>query len=117
MAFDRVQIGNSKSYSIHLTNTGDEALEITAVSEQGSSFSLGTFPLPQSITPGASIQFPIIFTPTAQGQMFGRFTLVSNDPNSPLVIHVAGKGEYATGPELGVSPAILNFGSVSVGSE
>ena len=114
--FDKVQIGSSKSYSIRLTNIGDEELQITAVSEQGGSFSLGNFSLPQSIAPGASIQFPMIFAPTALGQMFGRFILVSNDPSSPLAIHVAGKGVYATGPELGVSPANLNFGNVSEGS-
>jgi Abnormal spindle-like microcephaly-assoc'd, ASPM-SPD-2-Hydin len=114
--FDKVQIGDSKSYFIQLTNTGDGVLQITSASEQGAAFSFGNFPLPQTINPGASTQMPIIFTPTAQGHISGIFTLISNDPNSPLAVHVAGNGVYLTGPELGVSPAILKFGSVTMGS-
>jgi hypothetical protein len=114
--FDKVQIGDSKSYSIRLTNAGNGVLQITSASEQGAAFSFGNFPLPQAINPGASTQMPVIFAPTAQGHISGTFTLTSNDPNSPLAVSVAGNGVYLTEPELGVSPAILKFGSVTIGS-
>jgi Abnormal spindle-like microcephaly-assoc'd, ASPM-SPD-2-Hydin len=67
------------------------------------------------IQPGASIQLPVIFTPTAKGWTDGSLTLASNALNSPLNIHVAGTG-VSSGPELGVTPATLSFGNVTVGS-
>jgi hypothetical protein len=115
-AFGKIQIGSSSTYSIRLSNVGTKTLRIGSDSKQGSAFSFGTFPLPVKILPGASIQLPVIFTPTAEGYTTGVFTLVSNDPNSPLNINVHGRGASSSSPQLGVSPATLTFGNVAVGS-
>ena len=114
--FGKVQIGNSSSYSIELTNTGNKTLRIASKSEQGSAFSFGKFPVPVKVRPGASIQLPLIFAPTTQGRARGVLTLASNDPNSPLNMHVSGIGVANANPQLRVSPATLNFGNVTVGS-
>jgi Abnormal spindle-like microcephaly-assoc'd, ASPM-SPD-2-Hydin len=113
--FGKVQVGNSSSYSIQLTNTGNKTVDVLSKSKQGRAFSFGHFPLPVKIQPGASIQLPVIFTPTAKGWTDGSLTLASNALNSPLNIHVAGTG-VSSGPELGVTPATLSFGNVTVGS-
>jgi hypothetical protein len=115
-AFGEVQVGDSASYSIQLENTGTEVLEITSKSVQGSEFSFGNFALPVKIKPGACIKMPIAFAPTAKGFATGVLTLVSNDPNSPLNIDVRGTGLNPVSPELAVTPATLNFGTVTVGS-
>jgi hypothetical protein len=115
-AFGKVQIGNSSSLSIQLSNTGNKTLRISSKSEQGSGFSFGNFHLPVKIQPGASVQLSVIFTPTAKGYTHGIFTLTSNDPSSPLNMHVQGTGFYPNAPQLGVTPATLNFGNVTVGS-
>ncbi len=91
-------------------------MRITSKSEQGSAFSFGAFPLPVKLQPGASIELPVIFTPTAKGYASGILTLTSNDPNSPLNMHVQGTGFYASNPQLGVTPSTLTFGNVTVGS-
>jgi len=115
-AFGKVQIGNSSSYSFQLSNIGTKTLRITSKSEQGSAFSFGNFPLPVRIKPGASIELPVIFTPAAKGHTTGVITLVSTPDNSQLAIDVAGNGVVKTTPQLGVSPATLGFGNVTVGS-
>ncbi len=115
-AFGNVQIGISSSYTIQLSNTGSEKLRITSKSKQGSAFSFGTFPLPVTIPPGASVELPVVFKPTAKGHTTGVFTLVSTAENSPLAIDVAGTGVAEASPKLAVSPATLSFGSVTVGS-
>ncbi|MGB9072831.1 MAG: choice-of-anchor D domain-containing protein [Terriglobales bacterium] len=115
-AFGKVQVGNSSSFSIQLSNTGNKTLRITSKSEHGSGFSFGDFPVPVKIKPGASLQLPVIFAPTAKGHAHGTFTLASNDPNSPLNIQVHGTGVDNANPQLGVSPATLDFGNVTVGS-
>jgi phosphohistidine swiveling domain-containing protein len=115
--FGKVQIGTSVSYSFQLTNVGNKTLRINSKSIQGaSSFSFGKFTLPMSVQPGASVQLPVIFTPTAKGYAYATLQLKSNDPNSPLNLHVHGIGFYPNAPQLAASPASLNFGNVNVGS-
>jgi hypothetical protein len=113
-AFGNVQIGKSSSYSFKLTNTGNKTVDVLSKSKQGNAFSFGHFPLPVTIQPRASILLPVIFTPTAKGWTDGILTIASNALNSPLYMHVAGTG--VTGPQLGVTPATLNFGNVTLGS-
>jgi hypothetical protein len=115
-AFGKVQIGSSRSYSIQLSNTGSKALNITSKSKQGSEFSFGTFPVPVRIKPGASVELPLIFTPAATGRTTGVITLVSTADDPNLTVDVAGTGVVVASPRLGISPASLNFGDVTVGS-
>jgi hypothetical protein len=115
--FDKVQIGDSKSFAFQLTNTGEKTLRIRSISEQGSPFMVGDLQLPMALKPGASLQLTITFTPTAVGWTQGVVIVDSNDPNSPLKMEVAGTGVAGqSGPELQVSPATLSFGNVPVGS-
>ncbi len=115
-SFGKVQVGTSSSYSFQLSNTGSKTLRITSKSKQGSAFSFGKFPVPVNIRPGASVELPVIFTPTAKGNSVGTVTLKSNAPNSPLNMHVAGTGFYPSNTQLNVNPPTLNFGNVTVGS-
>ena len=115
-AFGKIQIGTSSSYSFQLSNTGNKTLSISSKSKQGRAFSFGHFPLPVAIKPGASIHLPVIFKPTANGWTDGIVTLVSNDPSSPLKMHVQGTGVYPNSPGLGVTPTTLSFGNVTLGS-
>jgi len=79
-------------------------------------FWYGTFTLPLEIQPGASVELPVIFTPTAKGYSNGILTLVSNARYSRLNMRVNGFAVYPSVAELEVDPATLNFGNVRVGS-
>lgn len=81
-------------------------------------FWYGTFTLPIEIQPGASVELPVIFKPTASGSSTGVMTLQSTAKDSPLSIDLTGTGvpKGSAGPILGVTPATLSFGSVTVGS-
>jgi hypothetical protein len=114
--FAKVQIGSSSSFSIQLSNTGTKTLRINSKSEQGSAFSFGKFPLPVNLQPGASIQLPIVFSPTAKGLATGVFQLNSTARDFQLTMHASGTGVYDDNTQLGVSPPNLDFGKVTVGS-
>jgi hypothetical protein len=114
--FGKVQIGDSSSFSFQLSNTGTNTLVIDSISVQGTAFTLGNFPLPADITPGASVLLPVIFTPTALGYAEGNLKLISNAEDSPLVMNLIGNGVTNANLRLGISPASLNFGNVPVGS-
>lgn len=115
-AFGKVQIGSSSSLSVQLSNTGKHVLTITSKAVQGHAFKLGTFAVPLKIQPGTSVELTVTFTPPSKGYTEGSVLIVSNDPSSPLRMHVQGTGFYPSESELEVSPATLNFGNVSVGS-
>ncbi len=114
--FGEVQIGRSLSFSFQLTNTGNKTLRISSKSMRGAAFSFGAFATPMKIQPGASVQLPIVFKPTAKGYTDGMVSLASNDPRSPLNMHVAGTGTSVNGSQLAVTPTTLTFGNVTVGS-
>ena len=118
-AFGNVVVGASSTYSIELTNTGSTALSITYKSRGGSNvFWYGTFTLPIEIQPGASVELPVIFKPLAGASNTGVMTLKSTAKDSTLSIDLTGTGvsKNSAAPALGVTPATLNFGSVTVGS-
>jgi hypothetical protein len=115
-AFGKVQIGESSSYSIQLTNTGSSLLRITSLSVDGGAFSVGNFHLPVKLRSGASVQLLVTFAPTVQGWVRGSVMLTSNDPKSPLYVFLYGHGVSQAGTQLGINPASLNFGNVDVGS-
>jgi len=115
--FGSVTIGQSGSYSIHLSNSSTQTITISSKSVTGAAFSYGSFPLPAQVAPWSTIVLPINFTPAAAGSASGVFTIVSNALNSPLTVDVSGTGVgSATNVELAVSPSKLSFGKVSVGS-
>ncbi|HTR24193.1 MAG TPA: choice-of-anchor D domain-containing protein [Terriglobales bacterium] len=90
--FGKIQAGSSKTFNVNLTNSGKRSLKITADPVQGSEFSVGTFPLPMTLKPGAHVQLPVIFTPTAAGRVTGSVTLANNGQDSQLEIKLAGTG-------------------------
>ncbi len=114
--FGKVQIGDSSSFSFQLSNTETNTLVIDSISVQGTAFTLGNFPLPADIAPGASVLLPAIFTPTVLGYAEGNLQLISNAEDSPLVMNLIGNGVTNGNLRLGISPASLNFGNVAVGS-
>ncbi len=114
--FGKVQLGDSSSFSFQLANTGTNTLVISSIKVRGSAFTLGDFPLPADIAPGATVLLPVIFTPAALGYAQGNLTLVNNGSDSQLEIAVTGNGVANANPRLGISPAALNFGNVMVGS-
>lgn len=114
--FGKVQIGTSSSFTFQISNPGDKTLKISSKSLHGQAFSLGSFPIPMKLQPGASVSLTVTFKPTAKGYADGNVTLTSNDPHSPTEIHFHGTGFYPSASELTLTPSSLNFGSVTVGS-
>jgi hypothetical protein len=114
--FGKVNIGTSSTFTFELRNAGTKTLNITSKSESNHAFSLGTFPTPMKIAPGAKVPLTVTFSPAEKGYTNGNITVLSNDPDSPLYLHVQGVGVYPDEPQLQVSPASLNFPNTTVGS-
>lgn len=114
--FGRVPVGASKQYAIQLTNTGTKALHILTVKRKGTAFSVGNFPVPVKLRPGAGTTLPVLFTPTVTGKVAGSIIVLSDALNLKLVMDVWGTGVNVSAGSLTANPTSLDFGSVTVGS-
>jgi len=114
-SFPLVTAGTSGSQTITLQNGGTSAVTISNAMVTGAGFSTSGLALPTSIAAGQRTTFNVMFTPSSAGNAAGSVSLVSDAPNSPLVISASGTALAATAL-LSSSVSSLDFGSVLVGS-
>ena len=112
--FGNVQVGNNKSLSETITNTGGSDVTISQAKATGTGFSVSGIVPPLTLSVGQSITFSVVFTPPSAGSDSGNLAITSDASNSTLNIPLAGIGN-PTGT-LAVNPTSLNFGSVVVGN-
>lgn len=113
--FPMVTAGTSGSQTITLQNAGTASVTISSASVTGAGFGTSGLTLPMSLAVGQSATFNVTFTPSSAGSATGTISLVSDAPNSPLVISASGMALAATAV-LSSSVSNLDFGSVLVGS-
>lgn len=111
-----VNVGSSQSQATTVTNTGTATLNITQATMNGSGFGVSGLTLPLSLAPGQSSAFKVNFAPAAAGSVTGSLSLVSNSPNSPTQIALAGTGNSSQTAGLLVTPSAATFGNVTVGT-
>jgi hypothetical protein len=114
LAFGSIQVGNSKTLSETVTNTGGTSITISQVGVSGAGFSASGINAPVTLAAGQSASFSVLFTPTNAGAVSGDVTITSTASNPTLDIPLTGTG-IAAGA-LGSNPTSLAFGSVQVSS-
>lgn len=115
VSFSSVAVGVTNTQTLTISNPGSANLSVTQVLLGGTGFSFSGLSLPLSVLPGGSAAFTVGFKPTAGGSFSGSLTLVSNTPNSPLIVSLAGTGVSPLA-QLSAFPASLNFGSITTGA-
>ncbi len=114
-SFPLVAAGTSGSQTITLQNDGTSGVTISSAAVTGAGFSTSGLLLPIGIAAGQRTTFNVMFTPSSAGNAAGSVSLVSDAPNSPLVISATGTSLAATAL-LSSSVSNLDFGSVLVGA-
>ncbi len=112
--FGLVTVSQSKTQEIVLTNTGETATTISAISVSAAEFTLSEVELPTTLSAGQSTALNITFAPTGSGWTSAEITVTSNAKNSSLVIDLQGTGTDQK--TLTSTPSNLAFGQVSVGT-
>ena len=108
-----VTVGQSKTASLAIANTGNASLLVNGLSGLSAPFAVQAT-LPLTIAPSGQQNIQVSFTPTAAGGVNGKLTIVSNDTaHSPVTISITGIGVAAAAPVISV-PAALDFGSSNV---
>lgn len=117
-SFGTVAIGASQTTTLTLTNSGDAALAVSAVSFSGvaaSEYSLVAAPsAPFSIPAnGGTQQLTVKFSPTDVGPRAAALTLTSNNyPAGPFTVPLSGAGN---GPLISVNQTSMAFGAQNIG--
>lgn len=101
----------SAAQSVTLSNTGNVALAISALSITGD-FTQTNNCAP-SLDPGASCTISVVFSPTAVGSRTGSLSLTSNSNTAPTPVTLSGTGLAAV---AALSPSSLTFGTQTVGT-
>jgi hypothetical protein len=94
--FGNVQVGQTPTQSVKLTNSGNATLDVSKVTITGSDFSLTGLTVPLSLGAGQSTYFTVQFSPTGAGGATGDISLVSNDPNSPTNMALSGTSHWVS---------------------
>lgn len=114
--FGTVQIGETKTEIITLTNSGQTGVKVSAINLSGPEFSVSR-KLPFTLSAGESLALDVKFTPTIPGWTGGKSTFTSNASNPTLPFQLAGTGKSdAVTGKLTITPTPLNFGDVPVGT-
>ena len=112
--FGQVAIGKQSTQTVSLTNTGAVALNITRVTLSNSQFTLVGMKVPMAVAVGQSASFIIAVNATASGALTSTLTVQADGASSPVSINLSATALTAQA-QLSVSPATMNFGTVSVG--
>jgi hypothetical protein len=112
---------SAPSQTIVVTNTGDAALSVQTVDISGQPFVPEDFFLSSdrcsssftTIAPGATCQISVGFKPQSGGPRTATLSIFDNASGSPQQVSLDGQG---TGAVIGFSPALLEFGTVAVGT-
>jgi hypothetical protein len=106
--------------SVEILNSGDALLNIQSISITGPNsgdFSIvepgACFPLPATVSPGASCSFGVQFSPSIVGIEGAFVSFTDNAPGNPQVLAVQGTG---TGPLASLSPSNVSFGTYPIGT-
>lgn len=114
-SFGNVTVGNQKSQTFTLTNTGASNVDISQASISGTAFQLSGITTPLTLTPSQSTTFAVTFAPSAAGSVSGTVTIISDASTSTLTIPLSGAGVSVVG-QLTASPATLTLGTITVGT-
>ncbi|MGD9118654.1 MAG: choice-of-anchor D domain-containing protein [Dehalococcoidia bacterium] len=102
VTFGTVSVGYTTSpVQITVTNTGNADLVLGTVTSSNGQFSIsGPGISGQTLAPGASAGFNIVFTPASDGLMTGSLSITSNDPDeNPATVLLYGFGSSTLSPE------------------
>ena len=115
ISFGNVTVSVTNTQTLTLRNPGTATLNVTQASLAGTGFTTSGLALPLSVAPGGSASFTVGFAPASASNFSGSITLISNTPNSPLVVPLTGTG-ISSILQLSVSPTSLSFGSLTTGT-
>lgn len=112
VSFGQIAVGSSSTVPVVLTNTRSWSVKITSWQATGNGFSISAPGVPFTLNGGQSVTLNLTFAPTSAGTSGGSLFVSGPSLNVPL----AGTGTTTTAGQLTITPSLVNFGNVTVGT-
>ncbi len=112
--FGQVAVGKQATQVVSMSNTGNTILNITQVKLSNAQFSVLGVPTPMALAVGQTGTFIVAVNPTSAGTLTGTLTAQGDGGSSPVSVSLSAMA-VSSQPQLSLSPANINFGSVSTG--
>lgn len=114
LSFGNVTVNSSMMQSVTLKSTGTSSVTVNSVSIAGAGFTILAGSFPVALNPGQSVTLQVQFLPASAGAAAGELTINSNSTSgNAAIVTLNGTGVTAN-PQLTVSVASLEFGSVTL---
>jgi len=112
-AFGDVRVGQSKSLTFSVSNTGNAALTVSAIVRAGvDSAQFTVNPTSFTVDSGSAAQkVTVAFAPTSAGSKSASLSIAHNAAKSPTAIHLTGAGLLR--PDIAYRSDRLHFGNVA----
>jgi hypothetical protein len=113
--FGNVNVGDSITQTLTMSNLGTGNTNVNAASVTGAGLTIDSPSFPLILTPGSSQPVTITFAPQDPGPVTGVITFTSDAQNSPVISVVAtGNGNEPVTSAVAV-PSDISFGNVTLG--
>lgn len=112
-AFGKVLVGQQKTLSATLSNTGSSEIKLSSLQVENQQFAVSGLTFPLVLKAGQSSGFKVVFAPTSSQPEAGKLLIESV---SGILLTVPAWGSGVNNWALAASPSSLAFGNVAVGS-
>ncbi|MCP5205906.1 MAG: choice-of-anchor D domain-containing protein [Hahellaceae bacterium] len=116
--FGSMQLGQSETKTVTITNAGDLDLGINAISITGTdSFAFTETNSCTTISAGSTCIIEVTYTASEEGTQNAVLVIESTDTDEPTVsVALSGSGQVELKPEIDVSVTSLDFGTIEAGT-
>ena len=112
LSFGNVAVGSTATLPLSVTNTGTDAVNISAASISGGVFTVISGSGSATLAAGQTDTVQVQFAPTSITPATGTLSVTSDASNPSLSIALTGTGLQA---QISANPTSVNFGGIAVG--
>ena len=114
--FGNVTVGKTSSLTVTILNAGTASATVSQATVSNPQFKLSGITLPMTVAAGQSSTVTVSVTPTASGPISGTLSVLGDSGSAPVVVNLTATA-VATNPQIAVSSATINFGSVTINTQ
>jgi hypothetical protein len=117
ISFGKVNVGKQARQTVTVANVGTVALNITQATVSNAQFSVSGASFPLALAAGQSSNLSVNVTPAAAANLSGILTVSGDGGSAPVTVSLSATAVSGTQPQLSVSPASVELGTVSTGTK
>lgn len=114
--FGSVTPGQTRDLTLTVRNLGAANLSVNSLTSSSARYTVVSPAAPFTVSPNGTQTVTLRFSPNATGVQTGTLTIASNDAaQASVAVALTGSGSAAAVPSIDVTPATLDFGSITLG--